>query len=640
MKRSLIRILIISCLILTLTACTKNEEPDEDKTVQEEDTDRSVDKKKDKKKKKTEYEQEGESAASVDITSEKAVMSFISGEWKLVDTLNDKEYATLKIDENGTCTYTREFDGVTLEGTFKISRHETYDHEKDKLVKDDEYTGFELSFSGMDPVTQIDIPQMNIYPCDEETTSGVFNIACNHLFDYMSLEWIGNGDSYIFETVFQDAERLYDEYDKMNLVRVQDNWVFRRLCSGKSENEPIKNGEFYGLIWNKETKKDEEKNKYDLYWIQDEQPHTSKTLEDYTNRWFMGGYFSPSDIKLAGYRFSEDVNTYLLLNEKKLESSYPSLMCKFTTDSDGNIIDISEVDKSFYGVYDLGDADQEFSYDGLTFTINGMDYEITDYAAMANAIMDMYAVGDWIVVETHINPHTGAYILYNTLSADVEKTILGANLTWINDDITTAVYSNYSDVYNFKDHLIGMSEGEEIYDIKYDPDGSQITVKDMYDKTFTFETDISDTPMYAFADYMRSGKASDWERFVSQAPYGAVAYVMINPPEDVAGYLPEPYVVDNGNSGMVAVVKLTDGSVVYLYEGTYNVNTYEFEKGEWIDTHGTKEKGNVITYDMVVPEGMPSRCISISGIDNSTATFPVATLSGRSDICGEFIVPD
>ena len=639
MKKKLLRLLILFMIIFAVTGCAKSKEPEDEETI-EEQTDKDSKKKKDKKNKEKSNKEQEEAVTMVDITSEKSVMSFISGEWKLVDTLNDKEYAILKIDEDGKCTFTREFDGVELKGNFKVKKHETYDIQKDELVEEKEYTGFELSFSGMDPVTKIDIPELDLYTCDEETTSGLILVSSNHLFDYMSLVWIGNGDSYIFENVFQDVERLYEEYDKNNMVRVQSDWVFRRLSSGSKDSEPLKNEEFYGLIWNRERTKDEERNVYYQYWIQPMEEHAKEAVEDYSARRFMEGYFSQRYINISPYRLDDDLNTYTLLHEKKLEDTYPLLMCKFKTDPEGNIIDIKEVDESYYGMYDLGSIDQEFSYDALKFTVNGMEYDITEYAPLANAILDMYQVGDWVVVETHINPHTGAYILVNTLTGNVEKTICGANLTWIDDDITTAVYSNYFQLFNFKDHLIGSTDGDEIYEVMYDPNGTQVTVKDMNDNTFTFETDISDVAMYAFADYKRSGKASYWEKFVSKAPYGALAYVIENPPEDVAAYLPDGIVVDQNTTDKVAVVILKDDTVVNLYGGSYNLTTYEFEKEDFMEVQGSKVKGGVAVFDMVIPEGMPSRCMYISNRFNETATFPVTTLSGQFDICGDFILAD
>ncbi len=639
LKKKLLRLFILLILIFTVTGCSKKEEPEDEETVETEHKEKDSKKKKDKKKKDDTEEQE-EAVTVVDITSEESFMSFVSGEWKLMDSLNDKEYATLKIDENGKCTFVREYDGIELEGSFKLKKHETYDMQKDELVKEKEYTGFELSFSGMDPVTKIDIPEMDLYTCDEETTSGLILVSSNHLFDYMSLEWIGNGDSYIFENVFQDVERLYEEYDKNDMVRVQSDWVFRRLSSGSKDSEPLKNEEFYGLIWNRERTKDEEKNVYYQYWIQPMEAHTKEALEDYSARRFIEGYFSQRYVNISPYRLDDDLNTYTLLHEKKLENTYPLLMCKFKTDEQGNIVDIKEVDRSYYGMYDFGSIDQEYSYEALKFTVNGMEYDITDYVPLANAIMDMYQVGDWVVVDAHINPHTGAYIMVNTLTGNVEKTICGANLTWIDDDITTAVYSNYSELYNFKDHVIGTTDGEEIYEVSYDQSGTQVTVKDMNDKTFTFETDISDSAMYAFADYKRSGKASYWEKFVSKAPYGALACVIENPPEDVAAYLPEGLTIDPGVTDKVAVVMLKDDTVANLYEGSLNLSTYEFEKEDFLEVQGSKVKGGVAVFDMIIPEGMPNRCMYISNRFNETASFPVTVLSGQFDTCTEFIVAD
>ena len=640
MKKKLLRLLIMFLIIFTVAGCAKKEEPDEEEILEEEKADKDGKKKRDKKnKEKPETEQE-EGVAVLDITNEESIMYFIAGEWKLVDTLNDKEYATLKIDENGNCVFTRGFDEVALDGTFKVKKHETYDPETDKLIEEKEYTGFELSFSGMDPITRIDIPELDLYTCDEETIGGSICISSNHLWDYMSLEWLGNGDSYIFENVFQDTERLYEEYDKFNMVRVQSDWVFRRLSSDTKDIEPLENEEFYGLIWNQEKEKDENKNYYYKYWIQTMEAHTQEAADEYTARRFTEGYFVQKNVNIAPYRISEDVSTYTLLHERKLEDTYPLLMCRFRTDGEGNIIDIKEVDRAYYGMYDLGTIEQEYSYDALKFTVNGMEYDITEYAPLANAIMDMYQVGDWVVVETHINPHTGAYILVNTLTGNVEKTIMGANLTWLGDDISTAVYSNYAELYNFKGHVIGTTDGEEIYDVLYDPSKTSVTVKDMNDKTFTFDTDISDSAMYAFADYKRSGKASYWEKFVNNAPYGAVAYVMENPPEDVAQYLPEGSEVDPGTHDKVAVVMLRDDTVVDLYEGSYNLTTYEFEKGDMIDYQGSKVKGGVAVFDMIIPEGIPNRCMYITNRYSEKATFPVTTLSGQFDICSDFILAD
>ena len=138
MKKKLLRLLIMFLIIFTVAGCAKKEEPDEEEILEEEKADKDGKKKKDKKnKEKPETEQE-EGVAVLDITSEESIMYFIAGEWKLVDTLNDKEYATLKIDENGNCVFTRGFDEVALDGTFKVKKHETYDPETDKPIEEKE----------------------------------------------------------------------------------------------------------------------------------------------------------------------------------------------------------------------------------------------------------------------------------------------------------------------------------------------------------------------------------------------------------------------------------------------------------------------------------------------------------------------
>ena len=86
-KKKLIRLLLMFMIIFTVSGCTKSKEPEDDEAI-EEQTDKDSKKKKDKKNKVKPDKEQEEALTMLDITSEESVMSFICGEWKLMDTLN------------------------------------------------------------------------------------------------------------------------------------------------------------------------------------------------------------------------------------------------------------------------------------------------------------------------------------------------------------------------------------------------------------------------------------------------------------------------------------------------------------------------------------------------------------------------
>lgn len=138
-------------------------------------------------------------------------------------------------------------------------------------------------------------------------------------------------------------------------------------------------------------------------------------------------------------------------------------------------------------------AQAAFSYDGMEVTIDGISLNLAeDFDTPANAITDMLQVGRWIVIEAHVNPHRNLYYLYNLDTREIEKVFLGAHLTWLGDDITTAVYSDMDTLYTFQDQVIGMTDGAEISKITFAPDGKAILVEDFDGHSYTFEFDFSE----------------------------------------------------------------------------------------------------------------------------------------------------
>ena len=629
LKKSFLRLFLLLLIVFCLSGCSKKEDLEENETLKEEDTDKESKKKKDKKKEDKKEVPEKVTRA-VDITSEEEVMSFIAGEWRLIDTLNDSEFATLTIDENGSCSYSRDFDELGASGTFKVSKHQRYDAAKDELIDDEWYTDFELSFEDLDE--EFNLPDSPYIAPDKEKSTGNFYISESVGYDYLYLTWVGNGDSYIFENVFQNIKRIATQYMHGSEYDTQQYWVFRRSNEVTENAERPQDTVFYGLVWQADGSK---------LLVQPMDPHAAEAYEDFSDRRFISAYFTPSQTGLAQYELTDSIEIDSMLYESRFLSSYPIVMCYFMTDKSGNVTMMSEVDRSYYGIYDLGSCEPEFTYEGLTFTINSFDYSVSDYAPAANAIMDMYKVGDFIVVDTHVNPHIGIYILFNTVTGNVEKTIAGTNLTWVNDDIETAVYSSYDQVFNFKDHLIGSTDGDEVYEIKYDEYSQMITVKDMNDHTYEFETDLSDSAIYSYAQFRRSNRApSKWNKFIRQAPDDAIAFVMINPPQLVSDYLPMGEEIDNEALDTVYVVALKDDTLIELYDGSYNFDNNGFDKDKLLNSYKADIKGTVISYKITVPEGMPNRCIYITTADNKTGSYQVLPVSGMSDACGYFILAD
>lgn len=102
---------------------------------------------------------------------------------------------------------------------------------------------------------------------------------------------------------------------------------------------------------------------------------------------------------------------------------------------------------------------------GVIFTYNGKDYDLQERNPIVNALTAETPVGNVIVVEGHIGPDAGYYGIFDTETETFVKDIEGANLTWRDDDITTAAYNLWSEIYNYDGGLLAdldLSESEYI----------------------------------------------------------------------------------------------------------------------------------------------------------------------------------
>lgn len=138
------------------------------------------------------------------------------------------------------------------------------------------------------------------------------------------------------------------------------------------------------------------------------------------------------------------------------------------------------------GAFLLFGRRNDFSFTGTTFYYDGQSYDVTSCVEAIDSITSALPVGDKIVVECHAGPKNGVYCIFDTGSHAFEANIIGNNLTWRGDDITTAVYSFWSDIYSFDGAII------KSYDLAEDEFISNLTLSDDNAKLLvTIESDSS-----------------------------------------------------------------------------------------------------------------------------------------------------
>ncbi len=622
MKKNVVRILIAATLCaMALTGCGKKKEIGDiagkfGNVEKEEDG---------------ESEEQDKGKTEVDITSKKSVTNFIEGSWTLIDTTNCDEIGTLDIEEDGKIVYTNKFKDKSADGKIDIKKHQTYDPKRDDLKDDDAYTSLVISLE-IDPAMAFSGGTESF--SDEEETDGTFYIAAGDGYDYLFMNWIGNGDSYIFDYIFQNTDRLDNEFNETGDAKLQDDWVFVRKNNGNRDASKIKDDEFYGFVWESTGK---------AVYVSMMDPNTYEALSDYAGRNYYETWFAESDdIAVTRYELCPDADLSGVFHDDEiLTMSYPLMMCSFKTDKNGDITEMNEVDKSYYGYYDLGSPGQHMNYNGLSFSINDMSFTLgEDIETSSNAITDMEEISDeWILITTHINPHVGQYYLYNNYSGMIENSFTGANLTWIGDDITTAVYSDYTEVYNYKGNVIYTTGSSEVESLEYSKDGFELHITDFEGNKFTAYPYNEDAAMYRYADYVRSGNYSDWKTFIKECPEDALALVFVNPSKDVADTL-EVYkeTINPDASDTIYVVPLKNDSTIQLCHGDFNVDDYKMDIDYLYDEYKLK-KGMARGFRLTVPEGIPEYVINVAAGDKG-GTFPVATITGESDTCSTFILAD
>ena len=121
----------------------------------------------------------------------------------------------------------------------------------------------------------------------------------------------------------------------------------------------------------------------------------------------------------------------------------------------------------------------DFSFEGTTFHYGEHDYDVTSRTEAINSILSAVPVGEKIVVECHAGPKNEVYCIFDTVRKSFVADLQGNHLIWYNDDITTAVYSFWSDIYTYDGSIIksyDLAENEFIYDLAFSDDNTKLIV--------------------------------------------------------------------------------------------------------------------------------------------------------------------
>jgi len=123
------------------------------------------------------------------------------------------------------------------------------------------------------------------------------------------------------------------------------------------------------------------------------------------------------------------------------------------------------------------EIDLDYEIDNAQFIYESKQYDLSERNSQINEITDCFQIGKYLVLEGHTGPKHNVYCVFNTDTQTFEKDIMGANLTWYNNDINTVVYSYWSQVFTYDGRCLAsyeLNESEYIYSLEYSEDGTQI----------------------------------------------------------------------------------------------------------------------------------------------------------------------
>ena len=549
-------------------------------------------------------ENASEETSAPNLSTNEEILSFIAGDWTLVNSSTGEDFGTMTFREDGTCTFTRLEDKVSCDGEIEFQKGEGEGENPEAYSLQIDELGQFLPDSGEGYLT------------NEIPTSGIFHIGIGEGKDYLYLSEEGNGDTWISYAVFNKYQP--DAYSSF----FQD-WKFYRKNDISASSDSASGEEFYAFAWGREDGK---------LLLQKMIPHEFETYDEYTDRAFTAAYFiEDSDIAVRCYELSDSANTDKLFREDIFDRSCPLYVYSVKTDSEGKISDIKEVDEAFYGMYDMGNLEPVIECKDDTFYYNNSTYKLGDFAPGATAIMDCQRAGDFIILDCHVNPHYGLYVFFNIYRGDFVYSIMGANLIWKGDDLSTAVYSRYNEIYDFWGNLIGNIDEAEVFGLAFNGDDKLDIecwkVEGEEEKTFTeqLEYEPVDHAMFNYLRYYFSNAASRYTAFVEDAPEDAVAFVIENATGEIADLLSPAIYYEDGAKENLTVISLVNNAKVSIEPTDSDISTTKKHIGEVVDML----KGQKQMFCVSIAEVMGNDNLVIQTDDGKKVTWPIVLISGR-----------
>lgn len=140
---------------------------------------------------------------------------------------------------------------------------------------------------------------------------------------------------------------------------------------------------------------------------------------------------------------------------------------------DGELILTSEVQRW----YCVSPKTIRVAMDDTTIYIDRKSWDFAEQYPSLKGVEDIGTAGNYFVAFGSLGEKNGLYVVFNFVAGTLLKTFPGNNLIWQGDDLSTAVYSYWSDIYALngtKLAALELASGEEISGLAFAPDGVSI----------------------------------------------------------------------------------------------------------------------------------------------------------------------
>lgn len=140
---------------------------------------------------------------------------------------------------------------------------------------------------------------------------------------------------------------------------------------------------------------------------------------------------------------------------------------------DGELILTSEV----YRWYCVSPRKLTATLDSTTVSFGKKSWDFAGQYPSLSGFEGSETVGNYLVVTGRLGKKNDLYVVFNAIDGTPLKTFPGNNLIWQGNDLSTAVYSYWSDIYALngtKLAALELASGEEISGLAFAPDGVSI----------------------------------------------------------------------------------------------------------------------------------------------------------------------